>query len=314
MGKGLGKFPSKYFIFSIIGLAILGGFLLYNSPDAQAIQIAFPPTSVSPTQEWGVSAGTDALTAVVDENDSTFLVSTANNEAACFFFDTGFLPGVQLNSGAILEVRAEKTIPKGQTKIRLATLFEGVLDEGKRDYRLTLAPDEYTRDFPDVDTIAEVHERAWCAVHQTDAKESHVLKMRLILDVPVDTDPPEITAAADPAPVQATSRLGADVTFGAPTASDAESGLASLTCDKQDGSQFDFAFDDVNNPTTITPTEVTDFFGIGQTTVTCTATDAAGNFATDDLVVTVNPYLAFNQIRYFLGEPVLFEVVDPFKV
>ncbi len=64
---------------------------------------------------------------------------------------------------------------------------------------------------------------------------------------------------------EATSPQGAQVTYTKPTASDAVSGTATVTCDKASGS----------------------YFAAGTTTVTCTATDASGNSATYTFTVQV---------------------------
>lgn len=67
--------------------------------------------------------------------------------------------------------------------------------------------------------------------------------------------------------VDPTSATGAAVTFTAPTASDAVSGVITGTCRPPSGSTF----------------------VIGTTTVTCTAQDAAGNVGSATFTVTVNP-------------------------
>src|SRR3989338_2603155 len=71
-----------------------------------------------------------------------------------------------------------------------------------------------------------------------------------------DTTPPSIAAAPDLPGNEATSSAGVAVNFDLPLASD-EGGIASESCDPASGSTF----------------------ALGSTTVTCTATDTAGNSA-----------------------------------
>lgn len=81
----------------------------------------------------------------------------------------------------------------------------------------------------------------------------------------VDTTPPVVTA---PANATATTGVpsGATVTYGAATATDLVSGALTPTCSPSSGSNFP----------------------VGTTTVTCSATDGAGNTGTATLTVTVN--------------------------
>jgi hypothetical protein len=80
----------------------------------------------------------------------------------------------------------------------------------------------------------------------------------------VDTTAPVVTASANLSSV-ATSPAGAVVQFEAATASDLVDGVLTPTCDADLG----------------------DFFPLGNTTVTCTAADDAGNTGSDSFVVTV---------------------------
>ena len=80
----------------------------------------------------------------------------------------------------------------------------------------------------------------------------------------VDTTPPAITSVSSALTVEATSAAGAIVTYAAATATDAV-GVASITYSKASGTTFQ----------------------IGATTVTVTATDAAGNASSAQFVVTV---------------------------
>lgn len=80
----------------------------------------------------------------------------------------------------------------------------------------------------------------------------------------VDDEPPVVTASADRA-VSATSASGATVTFDAATATDNVPGPLTPTCTHASGATFP----------------------IGSTTVTCSATDTAGNTGSDTFGVTV---------------------------
>jgi sugar lactone lactonase YvrE len=82
-----------------------------------------------------------------------------------------------------------------------------------------------------------------------------------------DTTPPVISGVPADITVDATSASGAVVTFASPTASDNVDGPVPVSCSPASGSTFP----------------------IGTTTVTCTATDAAGNTSTATFTVTVNP-------------------------
>jgi hypothetical protein len=79
-----------------------------------------------------------------------------------------------------------------------------------------------------------------------------------------DITPPAVTAPADET-VEATGPKGATVSFDAATATDDFDGELDATCAPASGSEF----------------------AVGETTVTCTATDAAGNSGDDTLVVKV---------------------------
>jgi len=79
-----------------------------------------------------------------------------------------------------------------------------------------------------------------------------------------DTLAPNLTVSANKTAV-ATSANGAVVNYTAPTATDTVDGSVSASCNKASGSVFP----------------------LGTTTVTCTATDAAGNIGTESFTVTV---------------------------
>jgi hypothetical protein len=86
---------------------------------------------------------------------------------------------------------------------------------------------------------------------------------------PVDTTPPVITTPADRV-AEATSPAGATVTYPAATAVDATDGARPVTCAPASGTAFP----------------------LGQTTVTCKASDTKGNEATKSFSVTVRDSLA----------------------
>jgi len=89
--------------------------------------------------------------------------------------------------------------------------------------------------------------------------------MRWLGDPGADTTPPVITVPS-PAPAEATSSAGASVSYTEPTATDdVDPPTPPVSCDHHSG----------------------DIFPLGQTTVTCTATDTAGNIATATFTVTV---------------------------
>jgi N-acetylneuraminic acid mutarotase len=80
----------------------------------------------------------------------------------------------------------------------------------------------------------------------------------------IDTTPPLLTVPGDQA-AEATSAAGATVMFPAPTATDAGSGIDSVSCDRSPG----------------------DTFPLGSTIVHCSATDHADNGASASFLVTV---------------------------
>ena len=85
---------------------------------------------------------------------------------------------------------------------------------------------------------------------------------------PPDTVAPVVTPPADVTTV-ATDASGALVTYGAATAVDDRDGPITPSCDPPSGS----------------------LFAVGETTVTCTATDAAGNTGEATFLVTVGPFV-----------------------
>ncbi|MGH2960560.1 MAG: HYR domain-containing protein, partial [Solirubrobacterales bacterium] len=80
-----------------------------------------------------------------------------------------------------------------------------------------------------------------------------------------DTTDPTITGTPEDITVEATSADGATVNYSAPSASDIVDGSVTPTCEPATGSTFE----------------------LGETTVTCTATDAADNTASSTFTVTV---------------------------
>lgn len=87
----------------------------------------------------------------------------------------------------------------------------------------------------------------------------------VIAQVIADSTPPVITTPGN-LTAEATSSRGANVTYADPTAIDDVSGSVPVSCDHHSG----------------------DLFPLGITTVTCTATDAAGNAASAAFTVTVD--------------------------
>jgi hypothetical protein len=83
----------------------------------------------------------------------------------------------------------------------------------------------------------------------------------------VDTTPPVISNVPANMTAQATTSTGAVVSYTAPAASDAVSGLVPVTCVPASGSTF----------------------AVGATRVACSASDAAGNLANAGFTVTVSP-------------------------
>ena len=81
----------------------------------------------------------------------------------------------------------------------------------------------------------------------------------------VDTSAPVIIVPAD-ITAEATSSLGAIVTYTPPTATDTQDGSVAVSCDKNSG----------------------DTFSLGLTTVNCSSTDSAGNTASKTFKVTVS--------------------------
>ena len=105
-----------------------------------------------------------------------------------------------------------------------------------------------------------------------------------------DTTPPLFDTTVDDFTVEANAIGGATVTFDAPTASDLGAAVP-VSCEAEPAGSF---------------------FPIGTTTVTCTATDAQGNVATDTFVVTVAdttpPVLTVpDDINALFGATVTFE-------
>lgn len=97
----------------------------------------------------------------------------------------------------------------------------------------------------------------------TDSSHNSVSKT-FVVSV-VDTTPPTITGTPDDMTVEATGPDGATATFALPTATDIVDGAVAVQCTPAPGGTFP----------------------LGTTTVTCTATDAAGNTASTSMQVTV---------------------------
>jgi hypothetical protein len=88
-----------------------------------------------------------------------------------------------------------------------------------------------------------------------------------VTGVPPDTTVPVITNIPEDMVVEATSPLGAQVTYPIVTAQDDVDGPVDVDCQPPSGSIFE----------------------IGDTEVTCSATDAAGNTSTESFTITVEP-------------------------
>ena len=98
------------------------------------------------------------------------------------------------------------------------------------------------------------------------ATDDHGNSVSQTFDVVVqDTTPPEVTAPSDLPPMEASSPAGATVTYPAPTATDLVDGGVPVFCVPFSGATF----------------------ALGDTTVTCTAVDNAGNSASQTFVVEV---------------------------
>ncbi|MGH9910486.1 MAG: Ig-like domain-containing protein, partial [Nitrososphaerales archaeon] len=104
----------------------------------------------------------------------------------------------------------------------------------------------------------------------------------LPLIVTVDTIAPTLVLPATPAPVQATSKTGANVIFGDPTGDGGLSGM-------EDGYPN---CDPVSNSS----------FGIGTTAVNCTSQDKAGNITTGSFNVLVYPFIQFADPNTIYGK------------
>jgi YVTN family beta-propeller protein len=107
------------------------------------------------------------------------------------------------------------------------------------------------------------------------------------VDILLDTTAPAVTVPANMT-VNATSPSGAVATF-TPTATDATSGVASLTSSPASGSTFP----------------------LGTTTVTVTATDTAGNTSTASFTVTVSATPVASNDSYSLAEDTTLVVTAP---
>ena len=92
-----------------------------------------------------------------------------------------------------------------------------------------------------------------------------------------DTTPPSM-ASPDDVVVPAASPAGAVVSYAAPVASDIVDGTVPVTCAPASGS----------------------LFSVGETTVTCTAADAAGNTAVTQFLVTVSAFVPRADLRVSL--------------
>ena len=103
----------------------------------------------------------------------------------------------------------------------------------------------------------------------------------------IDTTPPTVTVPADQV-VPAESPSGAHVTFDV-TASDLVDGALTPTCSAASG----------------------DLFPVGETTVTCTATDAAGKTGSASFKVTVQTYVDNRAPSLSLPAPITTEAVGP---
>jgi hypothetical protein len=97
-----------------------------------------------------------------------------------------------------------------------------------------------------------------------DSSNNTAIAKTFLINV-VDTTPPVISGVPSTIVVEAVSSAGAIATYTTPTATDLVSGAVSVTCSKASGSNF----------------------ALGNTTVTCNATDAASNTATSSFRVSV---------------------------
>ena len=94
----------------------------------------------------------------------------------------------------------------------------------------------------------------------------HFSTFAVVIVTPIlDTTPPVISNVPAPIVAEATSAAGAVVTYALPTALDDRDGAVAVTCAPGSGSTFP----------------------LGTTTVTCAATDAAGNSSSSSFTVTV---------------------------
>jgi hypothetical protein len=150
-------------------------------------------------------------------------------------------------------------------------LREGVAGSGVKEIRwyATGAGDNATASSPNVTAGGAVHTtitaNGTTTIHFWAVDEAGNAGDEQSIEVKLDNVAPEIGTLSDVGPLDATSRDGAAVSYSAATASDNLGQSVSLSYSKESGSQF----------------------SVGNTVITVTATDEAGNQDVDTFTVTV---------------------------
>ena len=380
----------KNYIFAIAILAILiTSVISFNLPSAEAFPVTIQPFEVGYFKQWKVSIDgaiisvpsdfqrKDAVLVIPPESGpADYLFATKNNEISDYKFPTGLPDSTPINSAKI-QVDAKKIIAGGVTKIRIAIVCNGIINEGAIDYKLTTDIKTWertmtTNPFTGSQFTAGDFNSGNCTVgprHQTDARESRVYAIRLVLDVP-DAIPPTLTGTLGPLPNSAgwnnspvtvtwscvdnpggsgVASFSPPETYSGP---DTDTEQFSGTCSDNAGNTatLDIPFKyDATAPTIndmpadivqqaattsgsiITYTNPADFsdnlsgvdsflgctpasgslFPIATNVASCELQDFADNIGSDTFDVLINPYLAFNQASYYLGQAVQVTVADP---
>ncbi len=287
-------------VLPILSISLLLAFsaFLIDSDNVSAGDVTFvrtfTPVAVDPTlNDWQLSSPTgngedadneekvflisDGVEGTIDPTVS-HLISDANNDHQLFFYDNPNITGGIDIHQVKLVVNALTEIKQGATKIELG-VHNGTDFQPINDYRLSTTAKNFIQPmaanphtlFPfDLGDFAS-NSFGW--VMQTDAKPAHVFEQSVIVtftDIEAPTFdipslPSDITreAATDPETFIADAELGSS-----PTATD----------------NF---FDDENDIIIFNNAPTDELYPVGTTTVTWFATDASGNSATFEQLVTI---------------------------
>src|SRR3990172_2184614 len=282
----------------IVGTLQLGNLTFAQTPPPIKEKI-IRPVDVGPTDLCGYSSSissskVDAVTDNPPTPSTTYITSNVNNQGQNFKYFHGLDAGTQIVE-VVEQWKGYKTNPSGTTKVRSFVQVGSTSYNDLKDFPLPLFPTigTFSKTYPKDPTNNQNWTKERFDTAAIGWKQATATKPSFITDASIklrvsDFSPPRISGMPANIVIEATSDAGAVVNFALPT----------------------YWIDDVDGPV---PVECTyssgSAFPIGETTVTCSATDlislnrAESSFTVDVIDMILNS-------AYAIGDSDTFTIID----